>query len=136
MSQDIFTNIWTNKESIPQIKALDAYIYKMSKNAALQYLNRKYLENKYIISSSQKEVYMPDIEEDLFAKETKLFIQLTVQQMPKQRRLIFEMSRYQNLKNGEIAKMLEISPKTVENHLTQALRQIRESLKHLKTILF
>lgn len=135
LSQDVFTQLWLNKENIPEIKSLNSYIYRMAKNAALQYLKREYLENKYIVNQTKKEIAPDNIEEIIFAKETKLLILLTVQNMPKQRRAIFEMSRIQHLKNDAIAKILNISPKTVENHLTLALNQIREVLKTANIVL-
>lgn len=137
LSQDVFTQLWINRENMPEIRSLNSYIYRMAKNAALQYLNRRYLEINYILNLAQKEEAETHhgIEEELFARETKLLILLTVENMPKQRRTIFEMSRFQHLKNDAIANILDISPKTVENHLTLALKQIRDALKTANILL-
>ena len=70
-----------------------------------------------------------DTEELLFAQELKGLINLKVEQMPPQRRQIFRMSRVEGLNNDEIAAHLNISKRTVENHLTAALSDLRRMLK-------
>ncbi len=60
-------------------------------------------------------------------------IDITVNQMPDQRKLIYKMSRVEGIPNGEIAEKLGISKRTVENHLTAALADLR---KVVKLILF
>lgn len=66
----------------------------------------------------------------MFAEELLLLIQHTVEQMPAQRKRIYEMSRKEGKNNDEIAQLLAINKRTVENHLTQALADIRKMLKH------
>ena len=68
------------------------------------------------------------IEDDYYAREKELIIRLTVCQMPEQRRRIFEMSRYMGMDNQTIATTLNLSKKTVENHLTLALKTLRSVL--------
>ena len=63
-------------------------------------------------------------------QELLLLIQHTVEQMPAQRKRIYEMSRKEGKNNDEIAQLLAINKRTVENHLTQALADIRKMLKH------
>jgi RNA polymerase sigma-70 factor (ECF subfamily) len=123
LSQDVFEHIWTEKDSLPNLKSINAYLFRMAKNAAINHLNHKTVEENYASSYTLLEEY--SMEEEILAKELKLQIQLTVEKMPKQRRLIFELSRIKNLKNIEIAEKLNISKRTVETHLNLALNQIR-----------
>ena len=55
--------------------------------------------------------------------------------LPKKCKQVFELSRYENLKNKEIAERLDISVKTVEAQMTKALKIFRENLKEYLTIL-
>ena len=71
---------------------------------------------------------LQDAEEELNAKELELIIAIAVERMPSQRRKIYQMSREQGLSNENIARELNISKRTVENHLTQALADIRKIL--------
>ncbi|KAA6333679.1 ECF RNA polymerase sigma factor RpoE [termite gut metagenome] len=126
LSQDIFIRIWENREKLTVIQSLNSYLYRMAKNAAINYLNRKYVEENYVLNYNQYDE--PSVEETFQAKEMELLVQLVVERMPSQRKKIFEMSRVENLKNEEIAKKLNISKKTVENHLNFALKEIRKAI--------
>ncbi|MDR0573320.1 MAG: RNA polymerase sigma-70 factor [Tannerella sp.] len=123
LSQDVFESLWTNREYLPNIKSLNAYLFGMAKNKSINYLNHKTVEEDY--ASSYVDLPEYGVEEEIDAKELELLVLLTVEKMPEQRRRIFEMSRIRNLKNTEIAEELNLSKKTVENHLNLAIREIK-----------
>jgi RNA polymerase sigma-70 factor (ECF subfamily) len=56
-------------------------------------------------------------------------IQQAIEKLPEQCRLVFKLSRFEELKYNEIAEQLDISVKTVENHIGKALKIMREQLK-------
>jgi RNA polymerase sigma-70 factor (ECF subfamily) len=124
LSQDVFEHVWKHKDFLTNLKSLNAYMFRMAKNSAINYLNHKTIEEIHSASYVPLEEY--SIEEKLYVRELELLIQLTVEKMPQQRRRIFEMSRIKNLKNAEIAEKLNISKRTVEAHLNLAIKQIRE----------
>ena len=66
--------------------------------------------------------------EDLIAKDLQLLIDMVVETMPPQRKLIYQLSREVGLSNPEIAEKLQLSKKTVENHLNLALKELRKVL--------
>jgi RNA polymerase sigma-70 factor (ECF subfamily) len=127
LSQDVFEKIWLNREYASNLQSFNAYIYRIAKNTAINYLDRKAVEKNYISSYFS---FLPEIsiEEEIDAKELELLVQLTIEKMPEQRRRIFTMSRVEGLKNMEIASILNLSKRTVEAHLNQALKQIREAI--------
>ena len=90
-------------------------------------------EQKIQLSSNG---YSDLIEENIYAKELSLLIDIAIEQMPEQRRRIFKMSRKDGLSNEEISLKLEINKRTVENHITQALADLREILKNTSLLLF
>ncbi|MDR0430256.1 MAG: RNA polymerase sigma-70 factor [Tannerellaceae bacterium] len=126
LSQDIFMKIWENREKLSKIQSFNSYIYRMSKNISLNYLEHKYLEDVYL--ESYQEETETSIESELYAREIELLEQLTIDQMPSQRKMVYVMSRKKGMKNEEIAAVLGISKKTVENHLNLALKEIRKVL--------
>lgn len=124
LSQDVFEKIWKNRSELPRLHSFNSYVYRMSKNIAFNYNEHKQVERNYLQNREvSREVHM---EEEMDAKEIEQLVMFEVKRMPEQRRRIFTMSRYENLKNEEIAEMLQITKKTVENHLNLALKQIRK----------
>ena len=87
--------------------------------------HQQIVENYQLKQQKQSPIFEDLIEEELYAKELSLLIDLTIEKMPPQRRLIFIMSRKEGLNNDEIALKLNINKRTVENHLTQALADLR-----------
>ena len=108
---------------------MDAYLFRIALNAFFRYIERSLLFKNYQsrqLSDDNSDLY--EIESELNAKELELIIAIAVERMPSQRRKIYQMSREQGLSNENIARELNISKRTVENHLTQALADIRKIL--------
>lgn len=129
LSQDIFEKIWRNRATLPALHSFSSYLYKMAKNIAINFIERKYMESAYLQHYDGRQD--ASIDEELDAKEVELLIMLEVEKMPEQRKKIFTMSRFDSMKNNEIAEKLNITKKTVENHLNLALKQIRSKLKRV-----
>lgn len=123
IAQDIFVKIWTMRATLPEIKSINTYIYRMTRNAALNYFRGK----RILVEISELSILDDaDVEQEYYCKEKELLIRLVVGQMPAQRRKIFTMSRYQGKTNDEIAESLGVSKHTVENNLSIALKELRE----------
>ena len=123
IAQDIFVKLWSMGPSLPEISSFNAYLYRMTKNAAINYLR----DRKPSVDISELLIICDgDIEQEYYRKEKELLVRLAVEQMPSQRKRIFTMSRYQGMTNDEIAKSLGLSKHTVENHLSLALKELRE----------
>jgi len=129
MAQDVFLSVWNNKEKLAEIKSFKAYIFKMGKNAICNYYDHTLVNEKFVAEQLARPVDFENTEELLFAQQLQILIDLTVSQMPPQRKLIFTMSRIDGFSNNEIAEKLNINKRTVENHLTAALADIRKTIK-------
>ncbi len=127
LSQDIFVKLWENRDSLGLIHSFDAYVYRMAKNSAVNQIRRDSYGDKYSKEEYEKNEYV-SMEEEIFAREIQLLVELTVSKMPEQRKRIYRMSRVEGLKNEEIAEKLNLSKKTVENHLNLALKEIRKTI--------
>ncbi len=137
ISQDIFTKIWERREIFGGgISTFGGYIYKMARNAALNHLRRTVSPNIELIPQIENKAGSDSFEDEYYAREKELFIRLVVCRMPEKRRRIFEMSRYYGLDNQTIADTLHISKKTVENHLTLALKELRQALAIFSVLFF
>ena len=128
IAQDIFVKIWERREMFGvEVQSFGKYIYVMSRNAAINAIRRTGRITPLVEDAVNRSENF-SIEDDYYAREKELIIRLTVCQMPEQRRRIFEMSRYMGMDNQTIATTLNLSKKTVENHLTLALKTLRAVL--------
>lgn len=133
IAQNIFIRVWLMRAVLPEINSFGAYLYRMCRNAALDYMRSRGvsvpLPDDFDVES--------DITADQFAnaRETEMRISRSVASLPGKRRKIFIMSRVEGLSNAEIAARLNISPKTVENQITLALRQLRTIVSAISFLL-
>jgi len=128
MAQDIFLSLWVNREKLVDIQSFSSYLFQIARYNVYNYYDRLFIQEKYTIEQVRQMNDRYSVEEALFLKELENHIESTVNQMPPQRQRIFRMSRYEGMSNEEIAQQLNISKRTVENHLTAALSDLRKVL--------
>lgn len=124
---DVFLAVWEKRDQLSLDKGLKNYLFRAVKNRCLNHLKRPSLP------WADMDENLPTAEpfnfsEQLNAEETEQIIFNTVQKLPPRCRQIFLLSRLEQLSYKEIAELMDISAKTVENQMTIALRFIRDSL--------
>ncbi|MDK2979581.1 MAG: hypothetical protein PWP52_2295 [Bacteroidales bacterium] len=128
--QDVFYNIWKNKQQLRINTSIKSYLYTAVKNNSLQKIRIHNLDmkyEKYYKSQSLNDSISPaDV---MNAKELNAIINKALDTLPEKARIIFKMSRYDGLKYHEIATKLSISIKTVESNMGKALKHFRSYLK-------
>lgn len=126
--QDVFLKIWEKRESLVITVSIKSYLYRAVHNSCLNLLDKKKKEIRMdeaplkIVHQSAAPVA------DLQSKELEKAIADAMNKLPEQCRKVFELSRFGELKYSEIAGVLGISVKTVENQMGKALRIMREQL--------
>lgn len=128
ITQDIFCKIWSNRETIVQIDSFKPYLFRMAKNAVYNHYSHLLVKENYIEIEKNKQDYEDLIEEKIHAEDLELLIVMSIEKMPSQRKKIFKMSRFEHLSNDEIAQQLNISKRTVESHISQAMSDLRKLL--------
>lgn len=137
LGQEFFCKLWINRKKLIHVSSLNAYLFRIAKNMIHDYYACSLSSETY--TNSESTGFLMDdhlIEEEIFAKELLLLIDITIEQMPPQRRQIFCMSRKEGFSNTEIAEKLGIHKRTVENQLSLALTDIRKALKTILIFLF
>lgn len=128
--QDVFYNFWRRREKFELQYSITTYLSVAVRYQALDMLQKQYRHNKRSegIPLPTSEITHPSPEELMLEKELKSRLEATVKQLPEKCRIVFRMSREEGMSHKEIAKDLNISEKTVENHITRALKDIRGNL--------
>lgn len=124
--QDSFVSLWQSRASIDPGQSLKAYLYRIVRNRSLNYLRNQSSE----ITQSDitvEEKLQPAEEVDSRENVSELSEKFGdwIEQLPERQQEAFELSRFEGLNHEEIASVMDVSPKTVNNHIVAALRQLR-----------
>lgn len=133
LAQEIFLEIWNKRQSIDIVQSFRAYIMRAGTNRAINCLKAKKLSFSEIDLDRDDHHLETQSDEDYEQKEL-FFANLrdSIASLPEKCRIVFCLSRYDKMTYAEIAAQLNISIKTVENHISKALRILKENAKYLK----
>lgn len=134
VAQDVFCKLWLQPEIwLDNDKELDGYIFIMTRNIILNIFKHQQIEQEYQEEAFDKAILyeLTDREEilnNVYYKELLMIVQLTLEKMPKRRRLIFELSRFRGLSHKEIAEKLDVSIRTIEHQIYLALIELKKTV--------
>ena len=134
--QDTFFTLWSKRGDLKHDSNINAWLYTVARNNCLKKIRGSKAKRSNIFAQlNELELEMnmealADIDtSELTFREIEQIIENTLGGLPPQCRKIFQLSRFENKKNREIAQELKISVKAVENQITKALKIFRGSLK-------
>jgi len=131
MLQETFMRIWLNRDQLPDIEHLHAWIFTIASRQCLQAIRTELNHRKKLAQLQKLQetglVTNTPLETTQLAEISRLVSQ-AVSKMPPQRQRIYRMSREQGLKPAAIAETLSLSVATVKNVLVTALKDIRDHL--------
>jgi RNA polymerase sigma-70 factor (ECF subfamily) len=127
--QEVFLYVWDKKDSIEFNSSVLAYLYSAVRYKFFNLLDKRKVRNDYA-SSFRKfmEEGAPTTDDYLREKEMLRLIEYNVSLLPQKLKQIYELSRIANMTNTQIAEVLGISEKTVQNQLSLAIRQLKLKL--------
>lgn len=132
-----FIKLW-EKLKQEEIDYSDYLLLSILKNKALNYLKHEAIKNETInsltdMSRRELEIRISTLQacvpEEIFSKDVREIITKTLMALPKQTRRIFTLSRFQHKGNKEIAQIVNLSEKSIEYHISKALKLLRINLK-------
>jgi len=128
--QDVFTKIWINRSGLYNIQNIRVYLFKSVKNKCLDYLEKENLLNHFELDEVKVNIgHLSRTPEDiLVSAEMLAHINETLQALPTKCKIIFQLVKEENLRYKEVADILDISLKTVENQIGIALKKISHAI--------
>ncbi|MGB3006422.1 MAG: RNA polymerase sigma-70 factor [Chitinophagaceae bacterium] len=121
---DVFAGLWANRTKI-QIESLENYLAVAVKYAVFNKIKKKVRERELQYHLEGAKLVEMKVEDAIYYKRILELVKQEVERLPEKCRLVFKCSREAGMPVNQIAAELNISPKTVENQLTKAIRQLR-----------
>ncbi|WP_233602844.1 RNA polymerase sigma-70 factor [Pedobacter sp. KBW06] len=132
--QDVFISIWNRKTSL-KIHSLSNYFAIAVKFSVFKHKQREQRRREIEMENCKSDEFILD-DEKIEARFLEEYFRGVVEQLPEKCKMVFNYSRIKGLSNPEIAREMNISEKTVEAHLTKAIKALRVSLKDAGFLLF
>lgn len=137
IAQEIMIWFWENRTMPVWETSLKSYLFKAVKNRCITLINRNDLKQRILLTLYEGDDHLFDDPDFYVVEELSKKIQSALEALPSNYREAFEMNRFQKLTYKEIALQLNVSSKTVDYRIQQALKQLRIDLKdYLPLILF
>ncbi|SHH85507.1 RNA polymerase sigma-70 factor, ECF subfamily [Chryseolinea serpens] len=128
--QSTFLNVWEKRDNLSIHTGVKPYLYAMVRNASLNVLKHEKIKQQHVtMELAVAERSVESVTRTVMASELETKIYKAMDKLPEQCRLVFKLSRFEELKYSEIAEQLDISIKTVENQMGKALKIMRDQLK-------
>ena len=127
--QEVFFKIWKSRKLINEELSFKAYLFKIAYNHIQEYFLKISREQAYkheMIRSTL--ISTSEMEERMDYHSLLEITERIIDQMPSRQKEILLLKRKDGLSVKEIAGKLSISPKTVENHLTEAIKKLKDGL--------
>ena len=142
--QDVFVYLWEHLAKVVIHSSLEAYLFRAVYQRCLNQIQQLKMKDTYHrqveerLTTIERQAFDPETNDairQLFLSELKHDMRKAISELPERCREVFMMSYIYELKNKEIAEILDISVNTVENHMTSALKTLRTKLKKYAPIL-
>lgn len=128
--QNVFLKMWEKRDTLLITHSVRSYLFRAVHHQCLNQLDHRTIKQRYedhTVRAHAAESQAPEV----FPEELEERITTAINALPEQCRLIFMMSRYQELRYAAIAEKLGISVNTVENQISKALRVLRTTLRDI-----
>jgi RNA polymerase sigma-70 factor, ECF subfamily len=124
--QEVFLKIWQNRTTLNPELSFNAYLFKIAYHLITEKFRKISLEQKYLRDITQEAIPINDELNERSNYQSLLeLVEKFIDKLPGRQKEVLLLRRMNGLSVREISEKLEISPKTVEHHLTEALKSIR-----------
>lgn len=128
--QDVFLKVWLNREKLNEVKNFGAYLNRVVRNHSLNVIRKLAQDAR---SATQLKINNPESENAtdkiLDYNESNRILSQAIENLSPQQRTVYTLCHIEGLKYDEVAKKMNVSSRTVQAHMAQALKHIREHFK-------
>ncbi len=127
---DVFLKVWSLKDMIQEIQNIDAFLYKIAHNKALDFLKltSRNASLQKLIEWEMTKNQVKDADHRILENDYQGLLEKAIGQLSPQRRIVFNLSRVEGRTYKEIAAQLQLTRHTVRNTMTETLKTIRKFL--------
>lgn len=124
--QELFIKLWNCRTGLTLRHKLSTYLYRAVKNQTINMLAKRNSKRNNIVfeEATGMEIFAPSADSSLLEKEMLQILEAAIDALPDKCSKIYRMSRIDGQSNKEIAKQLDVAEKTVEGHITRAIKQV------------
>jgi len=134
--QDVFVTLWVKREKLVRIDDIGSFALRAVRNRIYDHFDKKSVRHRYHENFVKTAVVEHNpIQDELEYRETLERIDIEIGKLPQTTQRIFRLSRFERFSNMEIASTLKLSVKSVEYHITQALKHLRTNIRHAGILL-
>jgi RNA polymerase sigma-70 factor (ECF subfamily) len=127
--QDVFLNLWINRDKVDSVSSVRYYVFSIAYHSSISVMRKRLKESQFLDELMRQQDLTqesPALQAEYRELEEKL--NEVVNALPGRQKEVYLLHRVEGLKYAEIAERLGISVNTIENHMSRALRTIREKL--------
>jgi len=129
VTQEVFVKLWETRDRIDVNLSLSSYLFTIARNTIFNIHRKRVNEIAYLEHlSTYLESNHVRLENEIIFRDIQEQLERIINDLPPQRKKVFDLSRKQGLSHKEIAEQLNISEKTIETHIRLALKTLREGL--------
>lgn len=123
--QDVFSSLWYRREHLCIKGSIENYLVKAVKYTAFFHIK---LANRKKSIQLEEQLLVNDIDEQIAYKELERLVKKILESLPFKTQQIFSLSRFDGLTYSQIAERMNVSVKTVEYHISLALKKFSKNL--------
>lgn len=127
--QQVFVQLWEKNQDLEWDLGLKPYLYRCVHNAALNHIRQEAVRSRFFEFLQMQEIDYGDGEEREEMEKLYRRLDEAIAGMPEQMREVFLLSRFSGKTSAEIAEQLNLSVRTVENHIYRGMKYLREELQ-------
>lgn len=134
--QEVFVELWKKRDHIDVKSSLGAYLRRAAVNRAINHVKANRRTVLDLPDELEQNAVLPEepTETTVGGLTLEEALQMAVKGLPEKCRLVFTLSRFEQMPHRDIAEKLGISVKTIENQITKALRTLRETLAQYRDL--